>query len=106
MNATLPALTSFILPGGTDAAAFAHMARVAARRAERAVVAVDEDDFELEHAPARVTARTAGMARRSKRGNRNMGSVSLLCDGGSLCNESAARSPVSANDTPLGHGRT
>jgi cob(I)alamin adenosyltransferase len=41
MNAALPPLTSFILPGGTDAAAFAHMARVAARRAERAVVAVD-----------------------------------------------------------------
>ncbi|MGD0103208.1 MAG: cob(I)yrinic acid a,c-diamide adenosyltransferase [Rhodopila sp.] len=42
MNAALPALKSFILPGGTDAAAFAHMARVAARRAERAVVAVDD----------------------------------------------------------------
>jgi cob(I)alamin adenosyltransferase len=41
MNATLPPLRSFILPGGTEAAAFAHMARVAARRAERAVVAVD-----------------------------------------------------------------
>lgn len=41
MNEALPALKSFILPGGTDAAAFAHMARVAARRAERAVVAVD-----------------------------------------------------------------
>jgi cob(I)alamin adenosyltransferase len=41
MNATLPALKSFILPGGTEAAAFAHMARVAARRAERTVVAVD-----------------------------------------------------------------
>jgi cob(I)alamin adenosyltransferase len=42
MSAALPALTSFILPGGTDAAAFAHMARVAARRAERMVVAVDD----------------------------------------------------------------
>jgi cob(I)alamin adenosyltransferase len=41
MNVTLPALKSFILPGGTDAAAFAHMARVAARRAERTVVALD-----------------------------------------------------------------
>jgi cob(I)alamin adenosyltransferase len=41
MNATLPSLKSFILPGGTDAAAFAHMARVAARRAERTVVAVE-----------------------------------------------------------------
>jgi cob(I)alamin adenosyltransferase len=42
MNAALPALQSFILPGGTDAAAFAHMARVAARRAERTVVVVDD----------------------------------------------------------------
>jgi cob(I)alamin adenosyltransferase len=40
MNEALPALTSFILPGGSDGAAFAHMARVATRRAERAVVAV------------------------------------------------------------------
>lgn len=42
MNAGLPALTSFILPGGTDAAAFAHMARVAVRRAERAVAAAED----------------------------------------------------------------
>jgi cob(I)alamin adenosyltransferase len=42
MNAALPGLKSFILPGGTEAAAFAHMARVAVRRAERAVVAVDD----------------------------------------------------------------
>jgi cob(I)alamin adenosyltransferase len=42
MNAALPPLTSFILPGGTDAAASAHMARVAARRAERTVVAVED----------------------------------------------------------------
>jgi cob(I)alamin adenosyltransferase len=42
MNAALPELKSFILPGGTDAAAFAHMARVAARKAERTVVSVDD----------------------------------------------------------------
>jgi cob(I)alamin adenosyltransferase len=42
MNAALPPLTSFILPGGTDAAAHAHMARVAVRRAERAVARVDD----------------------------------------------------------------
>ena len=42
MNADLPPLRSFILPGGTPAAAHAHMARVAARRAERAVVGVDD----------------------------------------------------------------
>lgn len=41
MNDGLPPLTSFILPGGTPAAAHAHVARTVVRRAERAVVAVD-----------------------------------------------------------------
>jgi cob(I)alamin adenosyltransferase len=36
-NADLPSLKSFVLPGGTIAAAHAHLARTAARRAERAV---------------------------------------------------------------------
>lgn len=40
MNAGLPPLRSFILPGGTPAAAHAHLARTLARRAERAVVAL------------------------------------------------------------------
>ena len=38
MNEALPPLTSFILPGGTAAAAHAHLARVVVRRAERLVV--------------------------------------------------------------------
>jgi cob(I)alamin adenosyltransferase len=41
MNATLPPLTSFILPGGSDGAAYAHMARTIVRRAERALIGVD-----------------------------------------------------------------
>jgi cob(I)alamin adenosyltransferase len=40
MNAALPPLTSFILPGGTPAAAHAHVARTMVRRAERRVVAL------------------------------------------------------------------
>jgi len=40
MNATLPKLTSFILPGGTPAAGHAHFARTAARHAERTIVAL------------------------------------------------------------------
>jgi cob(I)alamin adenosyltransferase len=42
MNQSLPPLKSFILPGGTEAAAFAHFARVAARRAERVAVSVGD----------------------------------------------------------------
>ncbi|PWR21852.1 cob(I)yrinic acid a,c-diamide adenosyltransferase [Zavarzinia compransoris] len=40
LNAGIPPLRSFILPGGSRAAAFAHQARTVARRAERAVSAL------------------------------------------------------------------
>ncbi|NQW81346.1 MAG: cob(I)yrinic acid a,c-diamide adenosyltransferase [Polaromonas sp.] len=40
-NATLPRLQEFILPAGTRGAALAHVCRTVARRAERAVVALD-----------------------------------------------------------------
>lgn len=40
MNATLPKLTSFVLPAGTPGAAHAHVARTVVRRAERRVVAL------------------------------------------------------------------
>jgi len=40
MNTAIPPLRSFVLPGGTPAAAHAHLARTVARRAERSVVAL------------------------------------------------------------------
>jgi cob(I)alamin adenosyltransferase len=43
-NADLPALKEFILPGGSRAAAAAHVARTVCRRAERAVVALGEKE--------------------------------------------------------------
>lgn len=41
-NEELPALTSFILPGGSIPAAHMHMARAISRRAERALVAASQ----------------------------------------------------------------
>jgi cob(I)alamin adenosyltransferase len=42
LNAELEPLTSFILPGGSTAAAALHLARTVVRRAERAAVALSE----------------------------------------------------------------
>ena len=44
MTAGLAPLDSFILPGGTPAAAHAHLARTAVRRAERLVVALAREE--------------------------------------------------------------
>lgn len=40
LNANVPPLTSFILPGGSEAAARVHIARATVRRAERAMTAL------------------------------------------------------------------
>ncbi|MHB8474490.1 MAG: cob(I)yrinic acid a,c-diamide adenosyltransferase [Sulfuricaulis sp.] len=42
LNADLPPLKEFILPGGTEAAAVCHLARAVCRRAERDVIRLDE----------------------------------------------------------------
>ncbi len=44
MNEELPDLRAFILPGGNDEVSFCHIARCVCRRAERLVVALNEDE--------------------------------------------------------------
>lgn len=46
-NAALPPLKEFILPGGTRSAGLAHVCRAVARRAERSVLKIGEDDAAL-----------------------------------------------------------
>ena len=45
MDGELPALRHFILPGGSNAASFCHIARCVCRRAERLAVHLSEDSF-------------------------------------------------------------
>lgn len=47
LNADLEPLTSFILPGGTAAAAYLHLARTVTRRAERLTVALSQEEGEI-----------------------------------------------------------
>ena len=47
LNETLEPLRSFILPGGSAAAAALHMARTISRRAERRIVELSEQDGEV-----------------------------------------------------------
>jgi cob(I)alamin adenosyltransferase len=51
MDAQLPELKNFILPGGTPAAATLHVARTVCRRAERLVVALKEQENIGEYPP-------------------------------------------------------
>ena len=46
-NADLAPLKEFILPGGSRAAALAHVARTVTRRAERSVIALNQSDTGL-----------------------------------------------------------
>jgi cob(I)alamin adenosyltransferase len=56
MNADLAPLKSFVLPGGTPAAAHLHMARTVARRAERLITALSAQE-EINAAALRYTNR-------------------------------------------------
>lgn len=59
-NADLPPLKEFILPGGTRAAALTHVCRTVCRRAERAIVALGEQQ-PLASAPRRYVNRLSDL---------------------------------------------
>jgi len=48
-NATLPALTEFILPAGSRAASLSHVCRTVCRRAERSIVALGKEESIHDH---------------------------------------------------------
>jgi cob(I)alamin adenosyltransferase len=52
LNAELEPLRSFVLPGGSHAASFLHLARTISRRAERLIVALAARQGETVGAPA------------------------------------------------------
>ena len=52
MNGELDPLKSFVLPGGTPAATYLHLARTVCRRAERLMVALSETEGEIMSGPA------------------------------------------------------
>ena len=52
LNANLSPLTSFILPGGSPAAAYLHLGRTVSRRAERLMVELSRTDGEVVSAAA------------------------------------------------------
>ncbi|MCY1665794.1 cob(I)yrinic acid a,c-diamide adenosyltransferase [Rhizobium sp. SL86] len=52
LNANLDPLTSFVLPGGSPAAAQLHVARTISRRAERLMVELSKQEGEIVGAPA------------------------------------------------------
>lgn len=51
MDAALPPLKAFILPGGSPKAAWAHVARTVCRRAERRMMSLGRSDGVLERVP-------------------------------------------------------
>ncbi len=83
LNARLSPLTSFILPGGTAAAAQLHVARTVCRRAERIIVELAADPAEpVSEAAIRYMNRLSDFlfvaARAANSQNKNLGTGDVL----------------------------
>lgn len=78
LNAKLTPLTSFILPGGSPAAAHLHLARAIARRAERAIVALREADDTVAAETVRYMNRLSDLLFVAARYANDEGSADLL----------------------------
>ena len=85
MNAQLPPLTSFILPGGTAAAANLHLARTVSRRAERAAVALAESGQQVSPAAMKYLNRLSDFLFVAARHANDQGRAEVFWKSGATC---------------------
>ncbi len=78
MNDHLKPLDSFILPGGTPAAAYLHLARTIARRAERQCVTLMRDDANVNTAVLRYLNRLSDLLFVAARWSNGKGTADIL----------------------------
>lgn len=78
MNDHLAPLDSFILPGGTPAAAYLHLARTIARRAERQCVTLMRDDANVNTAVLRYLNRLSDLLFVAARWSNGKGTPDIL----------------------------
>jgi cob(I)alamin adenosyltransferase len=82
LNAGLPGLRSFILPGGTAGAAALHLARTVCRRAERAVVRLIEEGGAVNPAALRYINRLSDLLFVAARHANDQGRVEVFWQSG------------------------
>ncbi len=80
LNAELPPLQNFVLPGGTPAAAQLHVARTACRRAEREIVALMEREPLAPHVLAYVNRLSDALFVMARYANRRAGHAEPIWD--------------------------
>ncbi len=82
LNESLPPLTSFVLPGGTPAAAALHLARTICRRAEREAVRLAESGAPVSAAALRYLNRLSDLLFVAARHANDLGTAEVLWKAG------------------------